>query len=322
VEDGNRLVDQPHRYGPDRLALYRGLTALPRVAIDASRGVVATQFRKIISGEADGQPQWVKDLASGDDEGFFGPGSATWAVHGALPTLVGGVRSLLMQTLHPAALAGVQQHSAYEQDPLGRLARTTEWLTITTFGDRESATRASDRVRGLHRKVVGEYSDGKSQVPYSAMDPTLLNWVHIAFTDSFLRTNLVWGGPIPGGPDQYVREWAKAGELVGVTDPPRSVAELEEQLDSYRPILRSDAATATTLSFIRNPPLPLIARPSYQLLLAGAISTLDRRERRLTKLPSAPLAVTKPPVAAMLGGMKFALGPQAPSARNAHDRLR
>jgi hypothetical protein len=94
--------------------------------------------------------------------------------------------------------------------------------------------------------------------------------------DSFLATALVWGPAIPGGPDAYVREWAKAGELVGVVDPPRSVAELREQLRGFAPTLRGDEATAKTVAFIRNAPLPLPARPAYAGLFAGAVSTLPR----------------------------------------------
>ena len=172
-------------------------------------------------------PTGCASSRTAQDEGYFGPGSAAWAVHGSLPTIVGGIRALLMQALHPGALAGVMQHSRYEQDALGRLAGTTQWLTVVTFGDRAAADRECARVRGMHRKVVGTYATAGRRAAYAASDPDLLRWVHIAFTDSFLATHRVWGGPIPGGEDAYVREWAKAGELVGVVDPPRSVAELQ-----------------------------------------------------------------------------------------------
>ncbi|MEI7630705.1 MAG: oxygenase MpaB family protein, partial [Actinomycetes bacterium] len=105
----------------------------PMMAVDALRRQVADGFRRIVSGDPTGAPDWVKQIAQGSDAGYFGPGSAPWAVHGALPTLVGGVRALLMQALHPGALAGVMQHSRYETDALGRLAGTTKWLTVVTF---------------------------------------------------------------------------------------------------------------------------------------------------------------------------------------------
>ncbi|MFY9219836.1 MAG: oxygenase MpaB family protein [Candidatus Nanopelagicales bacterium] len=290
--------------------------------VDSAANMVATGFRRMVSGDPDGQPDWVTQLEHGDDAGYFGAGSATWAVHGALPTLVGGVRALLMQALHPAALAGVQQHSRYEDDALGRLSGTTQWLTVVTFGDEAQADRECARVRGLHRKVKGTYPgiDGQP-LPYSANDSDLLRWVHVAFTDSFLATHLVWGGEIPGGPDAYVREWAKAGELVGVTDPPRSVAQLREQLRGFDPILRSDEASKRTVKFIRQPPLPIPARPPYALLFAGAAATLPADYRKILGLNGAPLPVMKPVVSAMLASLGAVLGRHSPSQRNARRRL-
>jgi len=290
--------------------------------VNSAADMIATGFRRMVSGDPDGQPEWVTQLEYGDDAGYFGAGSATWAVHGALPTLVGGVRALLMQALHPAALAGVQQHSRYEDDALGRLSGTTQWLTVVTFGDTAQADRECARVRGLHRKVKGTYPgvDG-NELPYSANDSDLLRWVHVAFTDSFLATHLVWGDEIPGGADAYVREWAKAGELVGVADPPRSVAELHEQLRGFDPILRSDAASKRTVSFIRQPPLPLPARPPYALLFAGASATLPAEYRRILGLSNVSLPVIKPVVGGMLGALGAVLGRQSPSQRNARRRL-
>lgn len=288
--------------------------------VDAAADLIATAFRRMVSGDPDGQPDWVRDLENGADTGYFGPGSAPWAVHGSLPTLVGGVRALLVQALHPAALAGVQEHSRYEEDALGRLAGTTQWLTVVTFGDQAQADRECARVRGLHRRVKGDYNDDGQMRPYSAMDPDLLRWVHVAFTDSFLATHRVWGGPIPGGEDAYVREWALAGELVGVTDPPRSVAELEQQLADFEPVLRRSEASERTVRFIRQAPLPLPARPPYGVLLAGATSTLPAHYRHLLGLPSVPLTVTKPAVGALLGAMGAVLGRQSPSQRNARRR--
>ncbi len=167
-------------------------------AINMARNRVAQGFRRIISGDSEGTPEWVRQLADGVDSGYFGPGSAAWTVHGSLPTLVGGVRALLMQALHPGALAGVVQHSRYEEDPLGRLAGTTQWLTVVTFGDTAMADRECARVRGMHRKVRGMYPVDGELREYSAGDPDSLRWVHVAFTDSFLATHRVWGGPIPG----------------------------------------------------------------------------------------------------------------------------
>ena len=291
------------------------------MAVEALRRQVADGFRRIVSGDPTGAPDWVKQIAQGSDAGYFGPGSAPWAVHGALPTLVGGVRALLMQALHPGALAGVMQHSRYETDALGRLAGTTKWLTVVTFGDTAAADRECARVQGVHRKVVGTYIGSNGETPYAAADPDLLRWVHIAFTDSFLATHQVWGGAIPGGPDAYVREWAKSGELVGVVDPPRSVAELRDQLAAYDQVLAGGPAAASTVNFIRNAPLGAGAKVPYAGLFAGAVSTMPAGHRALLGLPTVPLALTKPLVGALLGSLSLALGSTSPSQRAALDRV-
>ena len=275
----------------------------------------------MVSGDPSGAPAWVRDMATGSDEGYFGPESAAWAVHGSLPTLVGGVRALLMQALHPGALAGVQQHSRYQDDAMGRLAGTTQWLTVVTFGDKAAADRECARVRGMHRRVVGTYASETGQRSYAASDPDLLRWVHIAFTDSFLATHRVWGGGIPGGEDAYVREWATAGELVGVDNPPRSVAELRNQISDYGPQLRGDVAARETARFIRNVPVPLAGRPAYAVLFAGAVSTLPQEHRRMLGVPDLPLAVTRPAVAGILATLAKILGPASPSMQAAHARV-
>lgn len=302
-----------------------GMAPTPLAIVDALRTQVASGFRRIVSGDPSGVPDWVAQMSEGVDEGYFGRGSAVWTVHGALPTLVGGVRALLMQAMHPAALAGVMEHSRYEEDPLGRLAGTTQWLTVTSFGDTAQADRECARVRGLHRRVQGTYpvssSPGSPDAPYSASDPDLLRWVHVAFTDSFLATHLAWGGPIPGGPDEYVREWATAGELVGVVNPPTSVAELREQLDGFAPILRGDERTARTVAFIRDAPLPAPARLPYAGLFAGAVATLTPNHRRILGLPTVPMTFAKPTVAALLGSLQLVLGSTSPSQRMATSRV-
>ena len=275
----------------------------------------------MVSGDPSGAPEWVRDMATGTDEGYFGPESAAWVVHGSLPTLVGGVRALLMQALHPGALAGVQQHSRYQEDALGRLAGTTQWLTVVTFGDKAAADRECARVRGMHRRVVGTYATDSGQRAYSASDPDLLRWVHIAFTDSFLATHRVWGGDIPGGEDAYVREWATAGELVGVENPPRSVAELRKQIADYGPQLRGDDAARETARFIRNVPVPLAGRPAYAVLFAGAVSTLPQEHRRMLGVPDLPMAVTRPAVSGILATLAKILGPASPSMQAAHTRV-
>ena len=289
------------------------------------RARVAAGFRSIISGDRTGSPDWVKALRDGEDEGYFGPGSAVWAVHGDLATLVGGVRALLMQALHPAAVTGVDRHSTYREDPLGRLSGTARWLTTTSFASRAGADREAARVRGMHGRVVGTYRDaGGRERPYRAADERLLTWVHVAFTDSFLASHLVFGGPIPGGPDGYVREWATAAELVGLPSPPRSAAELRALIDGFTPELAHTATTERTLAFLRDPPLPAPARVGYQILLAAATSTLRPEHRELLRLPSAGTRVPQAAGKVLLKTMRGVLGGGPPAARTARrqvDRL-
>jgi uncharacterized protein (DUF2236 family) len=193
------------------------------------------------TGSATQRPAWIDDLDKGDDVGFFGPGSATWAVHGGMSTIVAGVRALLVQALHPGALAGVADHSRYREDPFGRLAGTIRWIYTVSHGDTVTARAGSDFVLQLHERVTGTFVDGHgTDRGYTANDPDLLRWVHLAFTDSFLRAAELWGDPIPhgrdgaveSGADAYVREWATAGELMRVDGPPRSDAELRAQMDA------------------------------------------------------------------------------------------
>ena len=211
-----------------------------------------------LSGNDQGKPGWVGSIALGDDAGFFGPGSASWAVHGGLGTMVAGIRALLMQTLHPGAMAGVHDWSRYREDPLGRLSGTIQWLVTVTFGDTGLAVSQSTRVKRFHDRVAGTYLDAQGEErPYAAGDPELLLWVHTVFTDAFLTCHQIWGGAIPGGADGYVREWATAGRLIGVEDPPTSEASLRSQLDAFATtgVLKSDERVREAVRFIRNPPL-------------------------------------------------------------------
>jgi uncharacterized protein (DUF2236 family) len=273
--------------------------------------VLRARLLEVLSGQSSGVPEYVQQLAGGDDAGYFPEGSAVWEVHRDIATLVAGPRALLMQTLHPGAMAGVHDHSRYREDPLGRLNGTIRWITTVTYGSREQAEGASRWVRHLHERVRGGYTTTAGQdVPYAAQDADLVTWVHLAFADSFLRAYERFSRrPIPGGPDAYVRDWAVAGELMGVPDPPRSVAQLEQRLEGIRAagILRADDVVRETVGFIRRPPLPALLRPSYPALFRGAVATLPdwAREtlglRRVTRLEEATTRVLLRSTAKLLG---------------------
>ena len=187
-----------------------------------------------VAGHPDGTAPYVLALAEGDDAGYFAEDSAPWIVHAGMGTFVAGIRALLLQALHPGAMAGVHDWSRYREDPIGRLAGTVRWIVTLTYGSRAQADRELGRVGRFHARVAGEYRTGSGESrTYSATDGDLVDWVHIAFADAFLTCHERWGGAIPGGADAYVREWATAGRLMGVDSPPESAAELRARLDGY-----------------------------------------------------------------------------------------
>ncbi|KJC63351.1 oxygenase MpaB family protein [Agreia bicolorata] len=260
------------------------------------------RIRLTLSGSSNEPPEWSVRLDEGDDGGFFAPGSATWGVHGGMSTIVAGIRALLIQALHPGAMAGVHDHSRYKEDPLGRLAGTIRWIFTVSYGDTRTAIGTSNWVLKMHERVVGSYVDARGvSRPYAANDPELLRWVHLAFTDSFLATAKLYGKPIPGGPDAYVREWAKAGELMGVRNPPRSEAELSAQLRQYLDAgeLVYNDRVAEAVSFIRRPPLGRSLMPGYALLFAGAVASIPEPYRGMLRLRVPSLGPIRMPVAAV-----------------------
>ena len=138
------------------------------------------ELKKTFTGKSDAPPDWALRLSEGDDPGYHLPGSAVWAVHGSMSPIVAGIRTLLMQSLHPGALAGVHEHSNFREDPLGRLAHTVRWIFTVTYGSRAAAEEASRMVRRLHEPVQGSYSDNQGTLrSYSANDPELAAWIHI-----------------------------------------------------------------------------------------------------------------------------------------------
>lgn len=287
------------------------------------------ELKRTFTGGADAVPDWVPKLAEGDDPGYHLPGSAVWAVHGSMSPIVAGIRTLLMQSLHPGALAGIHEHSSFRADPLGRLANTIRWIFTVTYGSTEDAENASRRVRRLHEAVQGSYSDNLgAQRDYSANDAELASWIHLAFTDAFLTAHQIWGGAIPGGPDAYVREWAQAGRLMGVEDAPLTEDDMHRHLDRWYESgeLRVDGRVAETVEFIRNPPLNRMFRPGYRILFAGAVYSLQPRYRQMLGLAVPRLGPVTLPVRlatkAVLAVVHLALGRRGPSELAARERLR
>lgn len=284
------------------------------------------RFRRIITNSPDGTPQWLPLIESGNDLGLYRPTDAPWVVHADLTTLIGGIRALLMQALHPGSLAGVADHSRYEKDPLGRLAGTTRWLTILTFGSLEAIEKESARVNAMHKKVVGSYPDNQGAAKnYAAADQDLLLWVHIAFTESFLVTNEVYGvTPIPGGSDAYVQQWSKAVEPLGLSQAPQTRAELIAAMHSFDSVLRADKRTLSVVEFIKHPPLSLAARLAYAIMFQAAAVTIEPKYRKLLGLKALPKPLIVPIGRTLLKGMRLALGGISPleeAALARHERL-
>ncbi len=211
-------------------------------------------------------------------------------VHGDASMFVGGLSALLLQSLHPLAMAGVAGHSGYRGDPWGRLQRTSYFLAVTTFGTIADAQDTITRIKGVHARVRGRAPDGR---PYAASDPHLLRWVHLAEIDSFLRAHQRYGARplVAAGRDGYVADTALVARELGVPDPPESEAELAAQLDAYRPELAgTPEARATARFLLLHPPLPLAARAPYALLGGAAVGLLPPWARAPLHLPHLPLA--------------------------------
>jgi uncharacterized protein (DUF2236 family) len=290
-------------------------------------GAARATFRSRVSGDPSGVPDWVRDIARvGEGPGWFEPDGVVWRVHGDLSTLVGGVTALLGQAAHPLALAGVQRHSAYREDPWQRLAGTARWLVVSTFGSAELAGREAARVRGMHRRVRGTDDHGR---PYSAGDPALLRWVHLAFTDAFLAAQVAVGRDMrrfgPRWPDAYVAEWARSARALGATDLPASEAELAEALAACVPALAP--VPADLRAFLSAPPgLGPAERVFYAGLSAAAGLLVSPSVAPFAQVPGrsaaglaerGQLTVTR----LQLRGLQQALGPRSPSEDAARWRL-
>ncbi|WP_449385941.1 oxygenase MpaB family protein [Cellulomonas soli] len=247
---------------------------------------------------------------------WFPPGSPVCVVHGDASMFVGGLRALLLQALHPAAMAGVAGHSGYRSDPWGRLARTSTFLAVTAFGTADDAQAAVDRVRAIHERVRGTSPEG---VRYRASDPHLLRWVHVAEVDSFVAAHRAVGEhPLPPrGYDRYVAQLATVAERLGVVDPPRSEAELAAQLDAFRPELAVSSAARDTIGFLlHQPPVPWTLRVPYAGLTGCAVATLPPWARELVAPGSSPVrrAVARPAGRLVTGLIRWSLAttPDAP----------
>jgi uncharacterized protein (DUF2236 family) len=237
------------------------------------------------------------------DPGLLGPDSASWRIIGEPAAIVGGLRALLIQVLHPLAMAGVADHSRFRSDPLGRLRRTSAYVVTSTFGATPEALAAATAVRAVHRRITGLAPDGRR---YNAADPHLLVWVSIALTSSFLVTHRTYSPTRvdAAAEDAFVAEQSSIAALLDprvdldrvaagkyVSRPllengllPTDVEQLEATLASYEPELEVNAQGREALRFLLWPHVGLV-RAGYLPVLASAIATLMPRQRELLGLP-------------------------------------
>lgn len=233
------------------------------------------------------------------DPGLFPPDGAAWRIHADFAGMLsGGLCALMLQTLHPAALSGVWDHSNFRSDLVGRLRRTTHFVAGTSYAARGEAERLVARVRRIHDKVQGVTESGE---PYSANDPALLTWVHVTEAFGFLQGYRRFAGPVPAADaDRYYDEARVVAEMLGAREVPRSEAEVADYFERVRGQLAYTARSREVLAVLDTMALPVpMAGLSRQVFLgagatllpAWALSLLGRGPRQRTRDAAAARAL-------------------------------
>lgn len=276
--------------------------------LGSPRATLARVVRERVAGsdfEAAAESIWAAE-----GERWFTEADPIWQVHADTSMFIGGIRALLLQSLHPVAMLGVIENSAFRDDPWGRLQRTSTFLAVTTYGTIPNAERSIEIVKAIHRRVTGVTPAG---VPYRADDPHLLMWIHAAGVDSFLACYQSFGDRrlSPAAADSYVQQSGVVAERLGVVNPPQSVAELAEVLESFRPELGASQPAKEAAEFLlTDPPMAGLERAGYWVLAAGAVSTLPawvRSELRLPTLPITDRALVRPLARSATRTLRWAL---------------
>lgn len=282
--------------------------------LDPLRSALAQAVRsRVVGPDAERR---ASQLFDSPGERWFADERPIRTVHSDTAMFIGGLRALLFQSLHPLAMAGVAQHSDYRHDPWGRLQRTADFLAATTFGPADQAQSAVDRVKSVHTHVVGTTTDGHR---YSANDPHLLKWVHLAEVDSFLASHQRFGlvSLSDADADRYVADMAVIADRLGVIDPPVSRTQLRHQISGYRPELRGTTPAREAARFLLlTPPLPVVARPAYGVIGAAAVSLLPLWARIPLRLPWLPIGertVVRPAGELFTRTLRWALSPESPN---------
>ena len=289
------------RSTPAAYAPHVAIVTLPNPRASIAKGV-----RQRLAGDFEAQHAEIWR----EGERWFSERDVIWRVHADTSMFIGGIRALLLQALHPVALHAVVEHGGFNTDFWGRFQRTSRYVALTTYGTVPDAERVIAGVRAIHKRVTGTTPNG---VPYSADDPHLLMWVHVAEVDSFLTAFQAYGEQrlSSAEADEYVRQAGSIAARLGVIEPPATVTELAAILDSYRPELTGFGHVRQASSLLlAHPPFEGFARAGYHLLAGGAVSTLPawaRTELRLPMLPIAERAVIRPLARQATSALRWAL---------------
>ncbi len=250
-----------------------------------------------MGGSGPGQAEVERPPAAGAaGRGLFTPDSVSWRVHRDPLMGIAGLRALLLHALHPVAMAALDQYAEAEWDPWPRLARTAQYIGVTTYGTASDAMLAGSRLRAVHARVYGTTRQGR---PYSAEDPSLLVWVHNCLVASFLEIVTRGGLSLPA-PDQdrYIAEQVRSAMLVGLEpdDVPRDRAGLVQYFHEVRPALRVTPPARRAVATAVAPALPVApepaggrraaVRPAWSGVAGLAFATLPPWARRMYALPA------------------------------------
>lgn len=234
--------------------------------------LIRKSIREMVGG---GGPP-VAFLTPKGDRGLFGPESIAWKVHADfISMMIGGISSLILQALHPQALAGVWDHSSFRKDLKGRLGRTAFFIAATTYGSTEMANSVIEKVNQIHTKITGF---DEFEKPYSATDPHLLAWVHLTETHSFMQAFEDYRKEklSPFEKDQYFREMKTLGERMGAHHLPNSYASTDSAIKSYIPELYFGERAKSILNLLEYFPSNLTAKPFIKLITrAGFLNLPD-----------------------------------------------
>jgi uncharacterized protein (DUF2236 family) len=232
--------------------------------------LIRRSIREMVGG---GGPP-VAFLTPAGDRGLFGPESIAWKVHDDfISMMIGGISSLILQALHPQALAGVWDHSSFREDLKGRLGRTAFFIAATTYGSKGMADSVIDRVNHIHQKVSGFDEFNK---PYRADDPELLAWVHLTETRSFIHSYESYRNEPLGNSqkDQYFLEMKMLGERLGAINLPQSYAATDQAIRNYIPQLHYGDRAKSIIALLENFPSSLVARPFVKMITKAGFLNL------------------------------------------------